>query len=201
MPAVQLPPIEIILDVVEDDAAAAGDRSVEQGEPEDGMPRRAPEVGSSGRAGSSSAGSRPVTWGEYRAVTRRIHLPPGAVEWFRTIPAGTEVEVARRPLRLVRFDGPCTVSRRGHIAGWRRPGRIVVHGWQLVRYTRIDIELLPWSPSDAELRVVPRSHRLARWGLRRRRRYFDVAHDAGDALRVALAPAVRAPANEADASR
>ena len=134
-------------------------------------------------------------------MTRRIHLPPGAVEWFRSAPAGTAVEVARRPRRVFRFDGPCAPSRRGQIEGWRRPGRIVMQGWHLVRYARVDVELLPWSPWDAELRVVPRSLRLARWGGRRRRRYFDVAHDAGDALRVTLAPVVRVPASGAGASR
>ena len=187
MTRVQLPSIEIILDVLQNDAV--------EDEPAVADPRAPKEPTATSdrglRARTGQAGTRPsprpVTWGEYWAVTRLVHLPPGALAWFRFAPTGTAVEVARRPRRLLRMDGGCRPSRRGQLEGWRRSARIVVHGWCLVRFVRVDIELVPWSPWDAELRLVPRSLRLSRWGLWRRRRYFDMAHDAGDALRDALA--------------
>ena len=180
----QLPPIEIILDVVDDDASAA--------EPADlAEPTPIPVPAAPVSGGAHGRWPRPVTWGEYRAVTRRVRLGPGTLEWFPSTPAGTVLELERRPRRELQIDGPCAATRRGSVLGWRRAGRIVVHGWHLFRYVRVEIELLPWSPTDAEVRLVPRARRFARWGPRRKRRYFAVAHDAGDSLRRVIADGPR----------
>jgi hypothetical protein len=47
---------------------------------------------------------------------------------------------------------------------------------------RFDIEINAWDAQSTELLVRPRARRPHRWGGRRMRRYFDVAHATADAL-------------------
>jgi len=65
----------------------------------------------------------------------------------------------------------------GETVSWRASGHI---GSPHRPRTSVTLEVSWWSDDVTELRL--RSARLKHWGARRRRRYFDRAHDAADRL-------------------
>ena len=77
---------------------------------------------------------------------------------------------------------------------WRGQGRLYGRGLRLTRFTRVEIEVTAWSrqASDVSLRPVARSPHT--WGLRRLRRYLDLAHRAAEVLDRALARPAGVPA-------
>jgi hypothetical protein len=46
----------------------------------------------------------------------------------------------------------------------------------------VEVQVVEWSSRISELRIVPRSHFVELWTEHRRRRYFDLVHDAADSL-------------------
>ena len=68
----------------------------------------------------------------------------------------------------------------------RARARLVGRGPRICRYARIDVELAPWSVTAAQIRITPRSRYVHLWGVRRRRRYWSLAHGAANTLREML---------------
>ncbi len=84
-------------------------------------------------------------------------------------------------------DIRCRPSARHTAEVLHLSGRLVDSGPRLTRFTRVDIEIWAVSPHTLELRMLPRSLRIHRWGTRRQRRYFRLAHAAADHLQQFLA--------------
>ena len=129
----------------------------------------------------------PPTWWE-PSVTRRIGAPAAAVA------RRLEGDVGLQALRLgslgeLRVD-PHQIWADPSCAAtvWHASGRLIGAGPRLARFTRIDIEVRAASSRTAELRLVPRSQHIHRWSARRHRRYFRLAHAAGDHLKQLLSP-------------
>lgn len=125
---------------------------------------------------------------DYDVVTRRI--PASLTSLVRRL-ANVDETLPGGRLELdgwgaLRLAGPFERRERGRPEEWRTWGRLTGHGPRLVPYARVDLAIAPWSEDACELRVVPRSHHLHKWGARRLRRYFLLAHAAADHLRLAL---------------
>lgn len=118
-------------------------------------------------------------------VARRIDRAPSSLE--RRLSNADLRPAGRGGLRLasggtLRLDAPFERGIGGPEGGWRAPARLIGHGPRVVRYSRVDVVVAPWSDEVCELRVVPRSRRLHQWGTWRQRRYWRLAHDAADRL-------------------
>jgi MFS family permease len=125
-------------------------------------------------------------WPE-RDVTRRVNRPWPTVERLLSDPEllpGCSVSLGA--CGALRLDGRIDPSSGGTRDQWSACGRVVGRGPRLVRFSRIDVVITPWSSDACELRVVPRSRFVHRWGERRLRRYWRLAHAAADALLSAL---------------
>lgn len=87
------------------------------------------------------------------------------------------------------------VAAPGRRPRWRARARLHPAGPRLVPFTRVEVELTPWSPDTSELRLHPRSRAPHTWGLRRLRRYLRLLPHAADALaaHIALASAAAPP--------
>jgi hypothetical protein len=110
-------------------------------------------------------------WREFDVITRRVDQPPGD-----DLPIGRDFSLGR--FGTLRLDGP--FEHHGEV--WDARGRVIGRGPRLARYSRVEVVITPWSDDDYQLRVQPRSSFLPRWGERRQRRYFDLAHAAADRL-------------------
>jgi hypothetical protein len=93
-------------------------------------------------------------------------------------------------VRLGTFGGlrdlRCRSSRRSSYEMVHARGRLVSAGPRLPRCARVDIEISATSSRTVELLVRPRSRHIHRWGTRRQRRYFRLAHAAADHLQRVL---------------
>jgi hypothetical protein len=74
----------------------------------------------------------------------------------------------------------------GDTAMWHALARLVGRGPRVCRYARIEVQLIPWSATATELRITPRSRCVHLWGVRRRRRYWLLAHRAASVLKEIL---------------
>jgi hypothetical protein len=111
---------------------------------------------------------------EVHVVTRRIERTwPSVKDVFDWLPAESGQLHIERPFRVV--GGPRTPVLRAR-------GRLYGCGLRLARYTRVEVEVDPWSHRVSELRVRPVRARLAIWSRRRQRRFFDLAHESADEL-------------------
>jgi hypothetical protein len=106
-------------------------------------------------------------------VARRVRLAPScAADVLDALPA----DVA-----ALEFDAPFTAMGGATVPGWRTTGRIHMGGFA-GRSTKVDVECNGWSTDSIELRVRPVTRRVARWGRRRQRHYFELAHRSIDEL-------------------
>ncbi len=134
-------------------------------------------------------------------VTRRVNVSTSAV---RAVLAHPDV-LGRAPLGDVGWlviDAPLVRLDTG-IETWHGRGRLYGRGPRLARYARVEIVLTAWSDEASELTLRPVCPYPLRWGARRLRRYFALAHLAGDHLARVLADAARAthPAQTAASTR
>lgn len=133
---------------------------------------------------------RPVIWPDSEAVHRRVNRTPSTLERLLAdadrLPTGTSVPLGTGG--TLRLDAPLQSDRGGHLQAWYARGRLVGRGLRLARFSRIDIEIWPWSAESMELRVTPRARHVHRWGTRRQRRSFWLAHAAADNLLRVLGP-------------
>ena len=116
---------------------------------------------------------------EMETIVRRVRVPPSA--------AGAAIsELPSRHDLHVALDNEFTPAPTALVPTWHTRGRLPFRR-PLARFARVSIEVAQWSDKVVELRLSPVSHHLGRWGERRQRRYFDVAHRAADDLVSAIA--------------
>jgi hypothetical protein len=121
---------------------------------------------------------------EYDVIVRRIEQQPAALaqvlDRSGALPVGQDMSLGAQG--RLRLDEP--FEHRGpDVAGtWETRGRVIGSGPRLARFARVDVVIAPWSTESAQLRVQAHSRFLPRWGERRQRRYFDLAHAAADRL-------------------
>jgi hypothetical protein len=82
----------------------------------------------------------------------------------------------------LRFTKPFTPTSLRPGPAWHASARLYGHGLRLARYTTVEIEIAVWSDQACELQLRPLTRYLARWGTRRQRRYFALAHQAAREL-------------------
>lgn len=75
-----------------------------------------------------------------------------------------------------RSSPPFTVGQES----WRTTARLLTGRGRLV--SRLDIEVSTWAPGSVILQLRPLDRRPQRWGTRRTRRYFTLAHAGADRL-------------------
>jgi hypothetical protein len=110
-------------------------------------------------------------------VTRRISLTPPTLGVALVRERGANAPLGgASELQLDVFE------THGRPQIWRAHGLLRHRGVGRGRADRIVIEVDPISPTASELRVVPKSRHIGRWGVRRQQRYFDAAHAAADHL-------------------
>lgn len=80
----------------------------------------------------------------------------------------------------------------GRPGRWRTRARLHGRGPRLVPYTRVVVEITPWSPDTSELRLRPVSRSPHAWGIGRLRRYLRLAPLAADAVAAHLLDAAAA---------
>ena len=122
-------------------------------------------------------------------LQRRINRPLGAVERVLCDPkrlrAGTELALAgdRTVMTLDDAFGVTFPPFGLEGASWLAHATVRT---RRRRIARLDIEINEWDPGSTELVVRPRARRPWRWGRRRLREYFRVAHLTADALTQVL---------------
>ena len=133
----------------------------------------------------------PVAYGA--DVIRTVSLGPAAVE--RRLADGTlwsqGTLLPLNGLGALVIDGSWLRAPWSGLPGWRAPGRLRGSGrfGRARGFGRIDVEILPWSPSTSGLRLARRSPLPVYWSARRVRRYWATAHAAADRLaRLELSP-------------
>lgn len=112
---------------------------------------------------------------EAMVVVRRIRQRPAAVEAaLDGIPLGAT--------GWLRLEMPFERRMSEPVPGWHARGRLHGSSPSMARYTRVQIEVSALSAAECEMRLWPASERSFRWGRRRQRRYFELAHRAADQL-------------------
>jgi hypothetical protein len=76
---------------------------------------------------------------------------------------------------------------------WRGRGRLYGRGLRLARFTRVEIEVSAWSNEASHVALRPLARSPHTWGLRRLRRYLDLAHRAVDELERTLRRPIAVP--------
>ena len=113
-------------------------------------------------------------------VSRRINRPLEAVQTAIAEPTSFR----RGDSYGVGSEGALTIDRPFHLVAsypgptWRAEGRLFARGSRAV--ARVELEVAAWSPEATELTVRPIARHPERWGRRRLRRYFGLAHDSAD---------------------
>jgi hypothetical protein len=82
-------------------------------------------------------------------------------------------------------------------AGGRLVGRDLRPPW----FQRVEVVVSAWSARAVEVKVVPASAALNRWGARRLARYFRLAHDAADTVAELLERAAHSTTDRKPARR
>ena len=130
-------------------------------------------------------------------LQRRINRPLGAVEPVlcdpQTLRSGTVIALPDDGA-YVRLDGPFGVTFPPFGldgASWWAPASVCTRrGRRLVRF---ELEINAWDPISTELLVRPRARHPYRWGGRRLRQYFRVAHATADACTLLLSKVAVSP--------
>lgn len=130
---------------------------------------------------------------EFEVVSRRLHRPMTSVETVltdgpRLFPDGV---VPLDVNSALRFREPFSAPGRQTNATWRATAQLHGPGLRLIWSARVVIELAAWSDHTCELRIRPASRRVRSWSRYRQRRYFELAHLAGDRIAALLATAPR----------
>jgi hypothetical protein len=80
---------------------------------------------------------------------------------------------------------------------WRTTARLLTDRGRLV--SRLDIEVGAWAPGSVFIQLRPLDHSPHRWGTRRTRRYFALAHAGADRLeRLLREPSTARPTRSRD---
>ena len=129
-------------------------------------------------------------------LQRRVNEPLGAIERVlcdatllgagatHALPDGARLEL-ERPFGVA-FP-PFGVD----FASWSAPASVYTGRGR--RAVKFDIEINAWDATSTEVLVRPRARHPSRWGGRRMRRYFDVAHATADAFTGRIGARAAAP--------
>jgi len=133
-------------------------------------------------------------------VSRTMSVRPAVVEGW--LAAGTVWSPGTRlpldGLGALVIEGPWRRTLCSGLPGWQASGRLLGKG-RFGRapgrtFGRVDVEILPWSPTTTGLRLARRSPLPVHWSARRVRGYWATAHAAADRL---TSLDLRVPAEEA----
>jgi hypothetical protein len=112
-------------------------------------------------------------------VTRHVRVP--AAKLVRRLP-----DPDGAPKRLPLPGGELAIAQRLGVAtgtsSWRARGKLRPRRRRLVPFPPIEIEIVPWSHSASELRIIPLTRFAHRWGVHRMRGYTELASAAADRL-------------------
>jgi hypothetical protein len=129
-------------------------------------------------------------------VDRWVQQPPWRVEEVlgdaSRLPVATAISLGDGELQL---DGRFEASAEsdGRVV-WKAPGRLLLRGASVVRFARVEVEVVVWSDELSEVTVRSCARRLVTWGERRERRYFSLAHEAATHVaRLLSTPDIGAP--------
>jgi hypothetical protein len=120
-----------------------------------------------------------LSWPSF-VVSRRINRPLPAVQAVLF----DETAFRTGDTYGVGSDGALTIDTPFRLASsyptpsWRATGRLFAQGSRAI--ARVELEVAAWSNTASELTVRPIARRPERWGRRRLRRYFALAHDSAD---------------------
>jgi hypothetical protein len=112
-------------------------------------------------------------------VSRHVRVPSAKLVRRLPDPDGA-------PKRLPLPGGELAIVHRLGVAtgtsSWRARGKLRPRRRRLVPYPPIEIEIIPWSHSASELRIIPLTRFAHRWGIHRMRGYTELASAAADRL-------------------
>jgi hypothetical protein len=112
-------------------------------------------------------------------VTRHVRVPSANLVRRLPDPDGA-------PKRLPLPGGELAIVQRLGVAtgtnSWRARGKLTLRRRRLVPFPPIEIEIVPWSYSASELRIIPLTRFANRWGVHRMRGYTELASAAADRL-------------------
>jgi hypothetical protein len=134
-----------------------------------------------------------LSWPSF-VVSRRINRPVAAVQTAIADPANFR----RGDSYGIGSDGALTIDTPFRLVSsspgplWRASGRLFSRGPRAV--ARVELEVSAWSGNATELTVRPVSRHPERWGARRLRQYFSLAHDGADRSLQVLQSHTPAPA-------
>jgi hypothetical protein len=144
-------------------------------------------------AGRLEQPKTPVPTSTFEVVTRRINQPTSLVQQVlldsTVFGAGDALQLG--PGGVLRIDKPFSAMPSDPTRAWQATGRLYGRGPRIVRYARVELEIAAWSDDASELRLLPVARHLTRWGTRRHRRYFTLAHDGADFILELLTAAAR----------
>jgi hypothetical protein len=130
-------------------------------------------------------------------LQRRVNVPLASVERVLCDPylirGGADFDLPADGL-YVQLDRPFGVTFPPFGldgASWTALATVRSHRGRAV--VQLEIEINPWDANSTEVVVRPRARRPHRWGGRRLRQYFRVAHLTADALTQFLSGAAQAP--------
>jgi hypothetical protein len=130
-------------------------------------------------------------------VSRRINRPLPAVQAVLFDPSTFRTGDTYG----VGSDGALTIDTPFHLISsypapsWRATARLFAQGSRAV--ARVELEVAAWSESTSELTVRPIARHPERWGRRRLRRYFALAHDGADrGLEILTSDAPASPSDD-----
>ena len=81
-----------------------------------------------------------------------------------------------------------TIDGRGRVS-WKAPARLVGRGPSVVRFARVEVEIIEWADDLLEVTVRSSARHVLTWGERRERRYYSLAHHAASHVASALSTA------------
>jgi hypothetical protein len=126
-------------------------------------------------------------------LERRVNQPLPAVNAALSIglPFARDSEWPLGSEGALRVDNPLRRTLGSYDMSWRADARLVTHRGRLV--ARIEMEVDAWSVDSTRLQLRPVARHPERWGARRLRRYFDLAHRAADGAARELDEIARSP--------
>ncbi len=120
-----------------------------------------------------------LSWPSF-VVSRRINRPLPAVQSVLFDPSSfrTGDTYGMGTDGALTIDSPFRLIAEYPTPSWRATARLFSQGSRAV--ARVELEVAAWSTNTSELTVRPIARHPERWGRRRLRRYFALAHEGAD---------------------
>lgn len=114
-----------------------------------------------------------------RRVNRSAHLVAKTLRDRSMVAPTNGFELGEGTLIIEEMPRTSPKTLRG-LESWRTTARLLSDRGRLV--SRLDIEVGAWAPGSVFIQLRPLDHSPQRWGPRRTRRYFALAHAGADRL-------------------